>query len=77
VYKRQEEASRSDCMIVAGTSATVTPASNLPVMVKRNGGRLTEFNIRRSEISYICDVNVYAPSGESLPIPVKEIKKLT
>ena len=72
-----EEASKSDCIIVAGTSATVTPASNLPVMVKRNGGRLTEFNIRRSEISYICDVNVYAPSGESLPMLVEEIKKLT
>jgi NAD-dependent deacetylase len=72
-----EEASKSDCMIVAGTSATVTPAASLPVLVKRNGGRLTEFNIRRSEISYICDVNVYAPSGESLPILVEEIKKLT
>jgi NAD-dependent deacetylase len=72
-----EEASKSDCMIVAGTSATVTPAASLPMMVKRNGGRLTEFNLRRSEISYICDVNVYAPSGESLPVLVDEIRKLT
>ncbi|MBN2336066.1 NAD-dependent protein deacylase [Candidatus Bathyarchaeota archaeon] len=72
-----EEASKSDCMIVAGTSATVTPAASLPVMVKRNDGRLTEFNIRPSEISYICDVNVYAPSGESLPMLVDEIRKLT
>ena len=71
-----EEASRSDCMIVAGTSATVTPAASLPVMVKRNGGRLTEFNLRRSEISYICDVNVFAPSGESLPVLVDEVRKL-
>jgi NAD-dependent deacetylase len=71
-----EEAGRSDCMIVAGTSATVTPAASLPVMVKRGGGRLAEFNIRRSEISYMCDANVYGPSGESLPVLVEEIKKL-
>jgi NAD-dependent deacetylase len=71
-----EEAGRSDCMIVAGTSATVTPAANLPIIVKRGGGRLAEFNVRSSEISSICDANVYAPSGESLPVLVEEIKRL-
>jgi NAD-dependent deacetylase len=71
-----EEAGRSDCMIVAGTSATVTPAANLPIIVKRGGGILTEFNVRSSEISSICDANVYAPSGESLPVLVEEIKRL-
>ncbi len=71
-----EEAGRSDCMIVAGTSATVTPAANLPIIVKRGGGRLTEFNVRSSEISSICDANVYAPSGESLPVLVEKIKRL-
>ena len=71
-----EEAERSDCMIVAGTSATVSPAANLPIIVKRNKGRLLEFNIRRSEISSFCDVNVYAPSGVSLPMLVDEIKEL-
>lgn len=72
-----EEAERSDCMIVAGTSATVTPAANLPMIVRRNGGRLVEVNIRESEISYSCDVNIFAPSGESLPLLVEEVEKLT
>ncbi|MCW4050631.1 MAG: NAD-dependent protein deacylase [Candidatus Bathyarchaeota archaeon] len=71
-----QEAAKSDCMIVAGTSATVTPAASLPVLTKRNSGKLVEVNIRSSEISYICDVNIYAPSGESLPILVNEIRKL-
>jgi len=71
-----EEADRSDCMMVAGTSATVTPAASLPVMVKRGRGRLVEFNVRSSEISSICDANVYAPSGESLPVLVDEIRRL-
>jgi NAD-dependent deacetylase len=72
-----EEAERSDCMIVAGTSALVTPAATLPMIVRRNAGRLVEVNIRESEITYACDVNIFAPSGESLPILVEEIEKLT
>ncbi|MCJ7732227.1 NAD-dependent protein deacylase [Candidatus Bathyarchaeota archaeon] len=71
-----EEAQRSDCMIVAGTSATVTPAANLPLMVRRNGGAIIEVNIRESEISYNCDVNIFAPSGEALPALVDIVKKL-
>ena len=69
-----EEVQRSDCMIVAGTSATVTPAANLPLIVRRNGGALIEVNIRESEISYNCDVNIFAPSGEALPRIVEELK---
>lgn len=71
-----EEAEKSDCMIVAGTSATVAPASSLPFIVKRNDGYLVEANIRHSEISDLCDVNILAPSGKSLPILVREIKSL-
>jgi NAD-dependent deacetylase len=71
-----EEAEKSDCMIVAGTSATVTPAANLPLIVRRSGGDLIEINIRESHISNVCQVNIYAPSGEALPLLVEEIKKL-
>jgi NAD-dependent deacetylase len=70
-----DEAEKSDCMMVVGTSATVHPAAILPVMVKRNHGYLIEMNIRRSDISDLCDVNIFAPSGESLPPLVKEIKE--
>jgi NAD-dependent deacetylase len=70
------ETGQSDCMIVAGTSAIVTPAASLPLIVKQNSGSLVEVNIRRSEISHLCDVNIFAPSGESLPLLVEEVKKL-
>ena len=69
-----EEAERSDCMMVAGTSATVIPAANLPLIVRRNGGALIEVNIRESELSSVCDVNIYAQSGEALPRLVSELK---
>jgi NAD-dependent deacetylase len=71
-----EESKLSDCMILAGTSATVTPAANLPLIVRRNGGALIEVNIQESQISYNCEVNIFAPSGEAIPELVKELKKL-
>ena len=70
-----EEADRSDCMLVIGTSATVNPAAALPINVKRRGGALIEFNPRESELSRMCDVTVRAPSGESLPKLVSLLKE--
>jgi NAD-dependent SIR2 family protein deacetylase len=42
--------------------------------VKRRGGVLIEFNPRESELSRVCDVTIKAPSGESLPMLVSQIK---
>jgi NAD-dependent deacetylase len=72
-----EEAERSDCMLVIGTSAMVTPAAALPISVRRRGGALIEFNPRESELSRVCNVTVRAPSGESLPMLVSQIKART
>ena len=71
-----EESRRSDCMLVVGTSAVVHPAASLPLIVKRNGGVLIEVNPHETELSGICDVCIGAPSGESLPELVSEIKVL-
>jgi len=69
-----EETERSDCMLVVGTSGAVVPAASLPYTVKSNGGALVEVNPLRSELSYLCDVCVSAPSGEALPLMVSRLK---
>ena len=71
-----EESNRSDCMLVVGTSAVVTPAASLPLIVKRNGGILIEVNPLRTELSNACDVCIRSPSGEALPSLVSAIKEL-
>jgi len=71
-----EESQRSDCMLVVGTSAVVHPAASLPLIVKRNGGVLIEVNPHENELSDICDVRIGAPSGESMPELVLEVKRL-
>jgi NAD-dependent deacetylase len=73
--KCYEKSEKSDCMLFLGTSATVTPAANLPILIKRKGDKLIELNVRTSELSYLCDVNIIAPFGEAMPILVKEVKK--
>jgi NAD-dependent deacetylase len=70
-----EEARRSDCILVAGTSALVHPAAGIPITVKRKKGKIIEVNITRTELSGISDVQVIARSGEALPALVEALKR--
>jgi NAD-dependent deacetylase len=72
----QKEASRSDCIIVAGTSAVVYPAASLPLIVKDHGGIIIEVNPHETELTSISDVSIRAPSGEALPELAKKIREL-
>lgn len=62
-----DEADQADCMIVAGTSATVFPAAQFPYEIHQRGGSLIEVNPYDSELSQYCAVSLRAPSGEALP----------
>jgi NAD-dependent deacetylase len=73
----QTEANRSDCMIVAGTSALVYPAASLPLIVKERDGLIIEVNPLNSELSEVSDVVIRAPSGEAMPAIVDVLKRLT
>ena len=46
-----EEADRADCMLVAGTSATVYPAAGFPIAIAERGGDLIEVNPYPSELT--------------------------
>jgi NAD-dependent deacetylase len=70
------ETERCDCMIVAGTSATVYPAAQFPLMVRQQGGRLIEVNLYESEITPHCDVSIRAPSGDALPRLAERVRAL-
>jgi NAD-dependent deacetylase len=71
-----EEAERADCMLVAGTSATVYPAAQFPLTVRQNGGTLIEVNLYESELTPLCDVSLRGPSGEILPALVEHLRAL-
>ncbi len=71
-----DQASRCDCMIVAGTSATVYPAAGFPADVTARGGSIVELNPRPTPLSSMCDVIVRGPTGETLPMLVERLRAI-
>ncbi|HXH20925.1 MAG TPA: NAD-dependent deacylase [Dehalococcoidia bacterium] len=69
-----DEAEKADCCLVIGTSAVVYPAANVPLIVRRNGGRLIEVNPLETALSGVCDVALRGPAGEVLPALVRELE---
>jgi len=62
-----DESGKADCVIVAGTSATVYPAAQFPISVRENGGTLIEVNPYESEITPLCAVSLRGDGGTVLP----------
>jgi NAD-dependent deacetylase len=62
----QAHAERADCMIVAGTSATVFPAAELPIEIARRGGALIEVNPDETELTPLATVALRGPGGAVL-----------
>ena len=69
-----EEAERADCMIVAGTSATVYPAASFPMAIAGRGGDLIEVNPYPSDLTPLCRVTLMGPAGEILPALVERVR---
>ncbi len=69
-----EEAERADCMVVAGTSATVYPAAQFPLSIQARGGDLIEVNPYETEITHLCRVTLCGAAGEVLPRLVDAVR---
>jgi NAD-dependent deacetylase len=65
-----------DCMLVAGTSATVYPAAQFPLDVRQRGGDLIEINLYESELTPYCTVSLRGSSATVLPALVQRIIQL-
>jgi NAD-dependent deacetylase len=70
------EAEHADCMIVAGTSATVYPAAGFPMAIAGRGGDLIEVNPYPSELTPLCRVTLTGPAGDVLPALVERVRAL-
>jgi NAD-dependent deacetylase len=70
----REQADRADACIIAGTSATVTPAAWFPEIVLDRGGALIEVNTDPTPFTRHCAAVLRGPSGELLPQLVERLK---
>jgi NAD-dependent deacetylase len=70
------EADRADCMLVAGTSATVYPAAGFPIAIADRGGDLIEVNPYPSDLSPLCRITLAGTAAEVLPALVDRVRTL-
>ena len=70
-----ELASRSDLVLVIGTSGAVYPAAYIPFIVRDNGGSIVDINPDRDAYSEIADVYIQGRAGEILPRIVEEVSR--
>lgn len=72
-----EESAKADIMIVAGTSAVVYPAAQLPYIAHSNGAFVLEANLEPTPITSIADVSYRGKAGEILTELLKIIESIT
>ncbi|HEX8392673.1 MAG TPA: NAD-dependent deacylase [Longimicrobium sp.] len=67
-------AGRCGAMLLIGTSGTVWPAAELPLVARRSGARVIEVNPHPSELTHAADVFLQGPAGEVLPALLAAIR---
>jgi NAD-dependent deacetylase len=73
--KSFELASQAQALIVAGTSALVSPANTIPSITKQNGAKVIEINRERTHLTgTITDVFLQGDAGITIPALVEAIK---
>ncbi|HEX6037182.1 MAG TPA: NAD-dependent deacylase [Longimicrobium sp.] len=60
-------AERCHALLLIGTSGTVWPAAELPLVARRHGGLVIEINPEPSELTHAADVFLEGPAGVVLP----------
>ena len=70
------EARQADAVLMAGTSAVVYPANELPVIAHRRGAKLIEVNPQATHLSDLCSAVLRAPSGEALPRLLERVQTM-
>jgi NAD-dependent deacetylase len=58
---------QADLMLIVGSSLEVTPASQLPLLVHENAGRLIVVNLMPTYIDHLAEVVIHADVAEVLP----------
>jgi NAD-dependent SIR2 family protein deacetylase len=64
-----------DVMLVIGSTLSVFPAANFPIIAKNSGATLIIINMGKTELDRLADIRVEAKSGEILPKILHKLKK--
>jgi NAD-dependent deacetylase len=76
VERAWDLAGRCDVLLLVGTSGTVWPAAELPLVARRQGGLIIEVNPEPSELTHAADVFLQGPAGQVLPALLDAVRGL-
>ncbi|MFW9854557.1 MAG: NAD-dependent deacetylase [Candidatus Thorarchaeota archaeon] len=72
--RQSEHHSRQcDVMLVIGSSLSVFPAANFPILAKQSGSQVIIINEGVTELDHMADIRIEAKSGVFLPLMVRQI----
>ncbi len=66
----------SDMMIVVGSSLEVAPASDLPMLARRNGAKLVIINLEPTALDEFADTVIRGNAAEILPSIVQSLEEM-
>ena len=70
-------AATAQVLMVAGTSATVSPANTIPSIAKENGAKIIEINLEKTQLTdQLTDIFLEGSAGKIIENLVGEIKDL-
>ncbi len=67
--------SEARIVLVIGTSAEVSPASDIPWAARRNGARVFEVNLEPTAIAVLAEDSLLGPAGQTLPELVRQVRQ--
>jgi NAD-dependent deacetylase len=76
VQRAWKVAERCEVLLVIGTSGTVWPAAELPLVARRRGARIIEVNPTPSELTHAADVFLAGPAGQVLPQLLEQMQAI-
>jgi NAD-dependent deacetylase len=72
------ESEHCDLMLIVGTSASVAPASFLPVAAKENGAFILEINPAITELTHgTTDLHIRETAGKALPAVLRALDEMS
>jgi NAD-dependent deacetylase len=69
------EVQRCDVMLLVGTSGTVNPAAQFPLMARELGAKVIEVNPGPTQLTHAAHLAINGPAGELLPQIVEAVHR--
>jgi NAD-dependent SIR2 family protein deacetylase len=76
IAESARQSGRCDIMLVIGSTLTVSPANQFPLIAKGRGAKIIIINKGETQMEEIADVRIEAKSGEFLSKVLEQMKKI-